>query len=115
MLNRKRKTPYLLFDCEARSRKPTEVEKMRRNVVKVMMLVIAAVALGITGCGGGSGSLTPPTTQTPSTVSTSTFSGKSFAVTGGSLTFNADGTLSGMGINVANETWSVNSSGQLVT
>ena len=41
-------------------------------------------------------------------------SGKSFAVTGGTMTFNANGALSGVGINVTIETWSINTSGQLV-
>jgi|GEM_PF-2683118 len=60
------------------------------------------------------GTLTPVTTATTNVFTSEMLSSKSFTVTGGTLTFNADGSLSGVGINVVNETWKINSSGQLV-
>ena len=47
-------------------------------------------------------------------ITTAMFSGKSFTVDSGTLTFNVDGTLCGAGMNTVNETWTINSSGQLV-
>ncbi len=87
---------------------------MRREVISVMMGLFAAVVFAMTGCGGGSGSSTTPTTQTPTTVSTANFSAKSFATEGGTVTFNANGTLSSVGFDTSNQTWAVNSSGQLM-
>ena len=86
---------------------------MRRTVVKIMTGLLVAVVFGIAGCGGGSGSSASPSVQP--TANKAMFSGKSFSTGSGTITFNADGTLSGAGINVTGETWTVNSSGQLVT
>jgi hypothetical protein len=84
---------------------------MKMSVVNVMMGLLVAVVFGMTGCGGGSSS-----TQTPSasTASTATSSAKSFTTEGGTVTFNANGTLSSVGFDTSNQTWAVNSSGQLV-
>lgn len=82
----------------------------------VAILLIGTLA----GCGGGGGgTTTSPTTNTSSnTLSTATFSGKTFSVGygGGTITFHADGTLSRVGgdVDTSNMTWAVNGSGQLV-
>jgi flagellar basal-body rod protein FlgG len=85
---------------------------MSRNIF-VMIGLVALVIFGVAGCGRNS-STSPTTPQNLSAASFSMFSGKSFDVPDGTLTFNANGTLTGVGINVAYQTWSVNSSGQLV-
>lgn len=62
-LNRKRKTPY--FCLTVKHGVANRENEMRVKVIKIMMVVLATVALGITGCGGGSGSSNPaPTTAT---------------------------------------------------
>jgi hypothetical protein len=85
---------------------------MGRGSFNVLIAIVVFVMFSLSGCGGGGAASTP--TQNANAISTATFSGKSFAVIGGTMTFNADGTLSGVGVNTTNETWTVNASGQLV-
>jgi len=85
---------------------------MGRGLFNVLTVIIVVVMFSLSGCGGGGAAST--TTQNPNAISTATFSGKSFAMTGGTITFNADGTLSGVGVNTTNEAWTINASGQLV-
>lgn len=69
---------------------------------------LATILMGtFAGCGGGDG------TTSSNQISTATFSGKSFTTGDHTVVFNADGTITQDGVNV-NESWTVNSSGQLV-
>lgn len=79
--------------------------------MKRVILIIFAILL--TACGGG-GNNSPSSPAATILATSSMFSGKSFQTGADIITFNANGTVLGGGLNTRNEIWTINSSGQLV-